>query len=128
MEGLLAVGDTEKAKRFAEMAAKRAGGRLREAYAAIALADVQRVVGKDQWEDAGSNYARARQLSDEIGSKTGTAIATLGAAQLAQAVGDTKGAARLAREAITASRSVGNVRWERQAERLLAEQKAGTGA
>ena len=125
VEGLLAVGDIEKATIFAETAGERAGGRLREAYAAIALADVQRVTGKDRWKDAGSNYARALKISGEIGSKSATAIATLGAAQLAQAEGEPKRAARLAREAIEAGRSVGNLRWQRRAEALLAEQKAG---
>lgn len=126
VEGLLAVGEIEKARRYAEMARERAGGRLREAFAAIALADLQRVTGKDRWKDARSNYARALQISGEIGSKSGTAIATLGAAQLARAEGESKLAARLAREAIEASRSVGNLRWQRRAEALLAEEEAGT--
>ncbi|MFQ5458216.1 MAG: AAA family ATPase, partial [Myxococcota bacterium] len=119
VEGLLAVGRIDKAREYAEVAAERAGGRLRESYAAIAMADVQRATGEERWEDAEANYARALALCAEIGSRSGTAIAKLGAARLAQARGDRERSASLAREAIETSREVGNVRWQRQGEALV---------
>ncbi len=102
-EGLIALGDLERAERYARLAVERAGGKLQAAYAAVALGDVFRAQGRERWEKAAAEYERALDVSRAIDSRAVIAIAALGAARLAQARGEKDQAGALAREALEAA-------------------------
>ena len=85
-DALLSVGDVDRARRYAErLRAQPVGGRLREVLVATALGDIASSLGEA--EEAERCYRRAIGLAESIGARSGLAIATLGAAEVAAAAG-----------------------------------------
>ena len=120
-EALVALGDLERAERYAKLAVERGGGKLQAAYAAVALGDVHRAIGRERWDDAAAEYERALGISRAIDSRAVIAIAALSAARLAQARGEKEQARALARESLDAAEPAGYRRNADRARTLLKE-------
>jgi hypothetical protein len=88
VEALLAVGEIQRAERAAELAYRRAGGRLREALSTVALGDALRARGPAHWEAAQRWYTRARSVAADIGARSALVGASLGLAELARTRGN----------------------------------------
>jgi tetratricopeptide (TPR) repeat protein len=121
---LLCAGEVKRARRIAQTAYERAGGRMRDAMSATALGDVLRHLGPEHWREAQRWYDQALALAAAIESRPLLALAALGAAELAAARGDTALAERHGRQALGLCRELGYGRYEARAARVLAEASA----
>ena len=121
IEALLSVGEVARARRVAELANGRGGGRLREVSLAAALGDVMLRLGAAHWIDAERWYGRALALAQAIGARSSEVAALLGTAELAIARGDRETARRQLELALGHCRELGLRRFQARAERLLAE-------
>lgn len=119
VDTLLAVGESARARRFAETAYAHAGGRLRQALCATALGDVMLRLGEQQWNDAEQRYQEAIALAQQIGARSTLAAAQLGAGELAAIRGDREQGRQLFIEALATARKLGFGRLQTRAERLL---------
>ncbi|MGH7822246.1 MAG: hypothetical protein ACREQ9_20985, partial [Candidatus Binatia bacterium] len=124
VEIFLALGEVERARRFAESAFPYAGGRLREMICATAMGDVLRALGAEHHAKAAEWYRRAVRLAEDVGQRSVRALAFLGQAELAAAQGDREAAAEQAQAARDVFRELGMLRYDRRAERLLEELNA----
>ncbi|HYR96205.1 MAG TPA: adenylate/guanylate cyclase domain-containing protein [Candidatus Binatus sp.] len=127
-DGLLAAGDLERAERLVERlrAHPSRSGRLREAYMAAAVGQLTLRLGRH--DEAERAFAEAIAIADLIGARSTLAAATLGAAELAAARGDSRTSARHLERALAISRTMRLGRYLRRAERLLgADAAAATG-
>jgi class 3 adenylate cyclase/tetratricopeptide (TPR) repeat protein len=123
-EALLTLGDVSRAEVIADIAYRYAGGRLREMWALLTLGDVKRRRGAALRKEAEESVERARSLAAEIGSRWGTAAASLSAAELAADRGDVEGAAELYQQAARVGREMELARIVARAELALATEKA----
>ncbi len=126
IEALLAVGETARARRVAELAYGRGGGRLREVIITCALGDVFLRLGAAHWIDAERWYGKALALAQVIGARSTEIAALLGLAELAIAREDRETARRHVDVALGYARELGLHRSAARAERLLADVTAGT--
>jgi class 3 adenylate cyclase/tetratricopeptide (TPR) repeat protein len=114
-EALLAAGEIEQADRLTAQLVASTGGRLRQALALVARADVLARLGR--FEEATRRYAEACTLAEAVGSRSTLAAALIGTAEVAVAEGeapaDVERAAELCRE-------VGLHHYRPRIERLLA--------
>jgi len=110
VDTLLAAGEVKRARRYAEIAWTNAGGRHREAVGATGLAEALRAAGEKHWPEARRLYQRATELSEEIGSRSTLAVASLGAGLIARAEGREKEAAEHLRRSLELSRQLGLAR------------------
>lgn len=120
VETLLSLGEVKRAERFAQVAFRHAGGRLRKAVSSVALGDVMAALGPGRWTEAGQWYERGIRLATAVGARSVLAAGRLGAAELAFQSGDRAGAAVAAEEALAICRVAGLNRYGARAERLLA--------
>jgi len=81
-EALLAVGDVARAEAHAETLHGSIGGRLRQAYVALAFGDVMQRVGR--LDRAEQGYREAYGLATEIGARSLLVGAILGLAEIAE--------------------------------------------
>jgi hypothetical protein len=112
VEAFLELGEVERAERVAQRVRRRAGGRLRQAQSACALAAVAGAQGADAWRRAEYFYDEAVRVAREIGARTTLASALAGRADLEKRRGDTEAARALQSEAESIARAVGQ-RWLR---------------
>jgi class 3 adenylate cyclase/tetratricopeptide (TPR) repeat protein len=127
VEVLLELGEIERARRLAESRAAQVGGRLRAARGALALGEVELVLGPGHWEDAERSFERALSLAEEISSRSTRARARLGLARLAAARGaTTEEVSRHAEPALAAFRQLGLDRYAERTEQLMARMPATT--
>jgi tetratricopeptide (TPR) repeat protein len=89
VEGLLRIGDHDRALRWAEIAHERAAGRLKEAIAMAARGDVWQHVGRQR--EAEQAYQQALTLAQTIGAHSTVASVLIGLGELAMARGDLAG-------------------------------------
>jgi class 3 adenylate cyclase/tetratricopeptide (TPR) repeat protein len=120
IEALLAVGSLDKAEQLAEAAYASAGGRLREAVAALALGDVRLRSGRARLAEAQPWYERSRRLAHDLGVRSIAAAVMLGLGELAMARGDAATAAAHFEEAVAIYRRLGLGHYAVRGERLLA--------
>ena len=121
IEALLAVGEVARARRVAEIANGRGGGRLREVLIASALGDVMLRLGAAHWVEAERWYTQAVAIAQVIGARSSEVAALLGLAELAIARDDRANARRQLELALGHCRDLGLRRFQTRAERLLAE-------
>jgi class 3 adenylate cyclase/tetratricopeptide (TPR) repeat protein len=121
IEALLAVGEVARARRVAEIASGRGGGRLREVAIAAALGDVMLRLGAAHWVEAERWYAQALGVGQAIGARSSEVAALLGLAELAVARGDRETARRQLAVALGHCRELGLRRFQGRAERLLSD-------
>ncbi len=126
IEALLAVGETARARRVAELAYGRGGGRLREVIITCALGDVMLRLGAAHWVDAERWYGQALALAQVIGARSTEIAALLGLAELAVARDDRETARRHVDVALGYARDLGLHRSAARAERILADISAET--
>lgn len=124
-ETFLALGDLERAERFARLAHARAAGRLREMLTAVALGDVMLRLGPSRWEEAQHWYEKGIDLAEVLGVRAALAQALLGAGELAAARGDRDTGVRHLQHALALFRDLELGRYQARAERLLAAAQAG---
>ncbi len=124
-EVLVAVGELDVAERAAEIAYERAGGRLREMLATLALGEVLSHRSRSRWSDARRFYERSLTLALEIGQRSTVGFARLGLAELAALGGEGKRELPSIATALAIFRALGMTRYERRAERLLATASPG---
>jgi class 3 adenylate cyclase/tetratricopeptide (TPR) repeat protein len=117
--GLLALGETRKAARFARRVRERAGGRLRILLASIARGEALRRLGADRRDEAERAYQEAIELADALGTDTSRAAAHLGAGEIALARGDRSKAAHHLHVAFSASENAGLGRFLPRIEQLI---------
>jgi tetratricopeptide (TPR) repeat protein len=103
--GLLALGETKKATRYARRVRGRAGGRLRIMLSALGLAEALRRLGPDKRNEAEQCYGEAIALAEQLKSQPTLAAAHLGAAEVALARGDRPVATQHLQTALAASRA-----------------------
>jgi class 3 adenylate cyclase/tetratricopeptide (TPR) repeat protein len=115
VESFLAIGDHKRAERMARKAYDLAAGRLREMLCAVALGDVSQHLGPAHYAEAASWYERALSLARALGSRSGLALASLGAADLALGQGNTVGSAPYRDSARELFRDLGMRRYLRRA-------------
>src|SRR6185436_9210548 len=116
-EALFALGDRERAERYAEaLRARPFGGRLRAAWVALALGELmsrfERLDEAERW------YGEAITLAEALGARIVLALASLGAAELLAARGHQGEGSRLAARALGICRDLGLARYEARATRL----------
>ncbi len=121
IEVLLAVGEVTRAKRIAEIANSRGGGRFREAAITSSLGDIMFRLGAAHWVEAERWFTHALGLAQVIGARSIEVAALLGLAELAIARGDRETARRQLALALGHCRELGLRRSQRRAERLAAE-------
>lgn len=116
---LLEMGEIQRAREMAEVSSERAGGRLREARAALALADVA-VASRESTDVAAERaYRRALDLATAIGLRSIVARARLGLARLARVRGQLERSRAHARVAGGLFASLGLGHYSRPVEALL---------
>jgi class 3 adenylate cyclase len=120
VEALLAADEVQRAERVAELAYRRAGGRLREMLSASALADVMLRRGPTHWDIAAQWYGRAVALAEPLGARSALAVAMLGLADLAAVRGDQRSSADKLEQALGIFRDLGLGYYQGRGERLLA--------
>ncbi len=125
VDGLLAVGELNRAQKTAELAQSRAGGRLREALAASAIGDVLRARGPADFEAAETSYRRAVEIAEVIGARSVVVAAVLGLAALELARGAPGAAATRLDETLAVCRALDLARDAARAEQLLAQRQSG---
>jgi predicted ATPase/class 3 adenylate cyclase len=118
-EALTAIGELRRAEQLADLAYRYAGGRLRELWATLALAEVKSLLGYAARKEAEEWARRALAIATEIGSRWGLAAASLAAAELAVERGDRRASHELCQRALSLGREIGLVRLVQRAERLL---------
>jgi tetratricopeptide (TPR) repeat protein len=123
-DALLAAGDLDRARRIAELAYARGGGRLREALATSSLGDVMFRLGPTHWGEAERWYRQAIGMAQAIGARSAHAAALLGAGELAAARGEREPAERQLRQALTVCAELGLARLHARGERALADLSA----
>jgi class 3 adenylate cyclase/tetratricopeptide (TPR) repeat protein len=121
IEALLSVGETTRARRLAEIANSRGGGRLREVIVTVALGDVMLRLGAAHWVEAERWYAQALAVAQAIGARSSEVAALLGLAELAIARGDRASARRQLDVALALCRNLGLRRFQARTERLLSD-------
>lgn len=84
-EALLAIGDVDRADRITAGLVGRLGGRLRQLLVLLARGDV--LVRRGRLGEAAGCFAEARNLAEQIGSRSGLVGALLGCAEVALARG-----------------------------------------
>ncbi len=124
-ETLLAIGETDRARRHVEAARERAGGRLVQALCEVAQGDVLSRLERGRWEEADAHYERALALGQALEARPVQALARLGAARLAAARGEHARAAAQAGEALAICRDLDLRRYIARAEKMLAELEPG---
>jgi tetratricopeptide (TPR) repeat protein len=119
-DGLVAVGDLDRAAYFAELlrAHPSRTGRLREAYTAAAVGELALRLGRH--DEAERAFADAMAVADLIGVRSTVAAAAVGAAEVAAARGDARASARHLERALAIARAMRLGRYLQRAERLLA--------
>jgi hypothetical protein len=125
-EALIALGDLRRAELLADLAYRYAGGRLREVWAALALARVKRLLGPAARKEAEDWTSRALALASEIGSRWGLAAANIAAAELAADRGDQSGRAEHAERAVTLANEIGLSRIAERAAQIRNETVVAT--
>jgi tetratricopeptide (TPR) repeat protein len=125
-EALFALGDRDRAERYAEaLRAHPFGGRFRSASVALALGELmsrfERLDEAERW------YGEAITLADALGARTVLALASLGTAELLAARGHQRDGSRLAARALAICRDLGLARYEPRATRLAVDAAALTG-
>ncbi|MBI3782781.1 MAG: hypothetical protein HY270_05195 [Deltaproteobacteria bacterium] len=95
---LLAAGELAHAERRAELAYERAGGRLRELHACLALGNVK-AESPPSWGEAERLYDRAGQLAEQLGARSSNAFVLQGRGELAMTQGDLENGVRLLQQA-----------------------------
>ena len=119
VEALLENGEVERARRLAEARLARAGGRLREAKAALSLGLVALASGPDELGSAERLFADALTRAKECGLRSVQGRAQLGLAEVASARGDQAAKASHAEQAIALLRPLGLDHYAGRAARLL---------
>ena len=119
VEAFLAIGEVDRARRFAEIAYGHAGGRLRQACCATALGDIMLRLGLRHWTEAERWYQQALGLAEAIGARSALATAALGAGELALAQGDEDSGQRSFRQALAIAGEIGFARLQTRAQKLL---------
>jgi len=128
VSALLAIDEVQRAERFAARVHERIGGRLRELYSAVALADVLFRVGPTRWAEAERLYTQSIALAETLGTRAMLAAARLGAGELAAARGDASTSAAHLRHALVICHDLGLGRYQPRVEQLLADTESGTPA
>ncbi len=123
IEALLATGSLRQAEQLAERAYAAAGGRLREAGAALALGEVRLRMGAAA--EAEESFERARAIAVDLGVSSIAAGAMLGLGELAVARGNPSDGTRLFTDALATYRRLGLLHYAARATRLLAEAETG---
>ncbi|HVM97664.1 MAG TPA: adenylate/guanylate cyclase domain-containing protein [Candidatus Acidoferrales bacterium] len=116
---LLAAGELTHAERRAELAYERAGGRLRELHACLALGNV-RAESTSGWNEAERLYDRAGQLAEQLGSRSAVALTLQGRGELSMARGDLDAGVGLLRQATVRFRDLLMPHYALRAESALA--------
>lgn len=119
VEALLTAGEIEQAKRVADAAAPRAGGRLRAARSALSQGLVALELGPAHWGDAEDLLAEASELGRSLNAQSVYALALLGTAQLAARRRQSEPLRRCAAEALAIFRTLGLGRYVAKAQALL---------
>ncbi|MGD0948538.1 MAG: adenylate/guanylate cyclase domain-containing protein [Candidatus Binatia bacterium] len=119
VEAFLAIGEADRARRFAEIAYGHAGGRLRQAWCATARGDIMLRLGPRHWAEAERWYQQALGLAEAIGARSALATAALGAGELALAQGDEDSGQRSFRQALAIAGEIGFARLQTRAQKLL---------
>jgi len=117
---LLSCGEVQLAERAARLAYDRAGGRLRHAFASIALGDVLSHLGEETHAEAVACYESAVALANEVGVRSTLAHARFGLGRLAATNGDAGARDRNLAEASRLFTELGLRRYAERAERLRA--------
>jgi tetratricopeptide (TPR) repeat protein len=118
-DALLSVGDVDRARRYAErLRDQPVGGRLREVLVATALGDIAARLGRV--EEADGCYRRAMGCAEAIGARSGLAVATLGAAELAAAAGTPPPTVGQLEQALAIVRTLRLERYRPRLERVMA--------
>ena len=119
-EGLLAVGDLDRAERFVDTLRGHPlrSGRLRDAFISAAAGELLLHLGR--YEEAERSFAHAIALAELIGSRSTLAVATVGAGELAAARGDRRASVRHLERALAIARETRLGRYIPRIERLLA--------
>ena len=125
VDAFLAIGDLKRARRIADLAYARGGGRLREAIIASALGDVMLRLGAAHWSDAERWYTQAIALAQTLGARSTEAVTLLGTAELAAARGEREAALRQLQPALAICHDLGFNRAQARGERLLVELRGG---
>ncbi len=115
---LLSSGELRMAERAARLAYDRAGGRLRHAFASIALGDVLSHLGEETAAEAAACYQEALALAEAVGVRAPIAHAHLGLGRLAPTNGDRGGRERHLAEASRIFTELGLRRYADRADRL----------
>lgn len=121
IDALLAVGETARARRVAEVAYGRGGGRLREVIITSALGDVMLRLGAAHWVEAERWYGQSLALAQVIGARSSEIATLIGLAELALARSDRETARRHLDVAVGYGRDLGMHRLLARGERLLAD-------
>ena len=119
VEALLENGEVARARRLAEARLARAGGRLREAKAALSLGLVALRAGSDELGSAERSFGEALARANACGLRSVQGRARLGLAEVARARGDEAAKAAHAQAAIALLRPLGLDHYAARAARLL---------
>jgi len=112
VDAYLELGEIDRADRVAQRVRRRAGGRLRQAQSARALAAVALAQGEEGWRRAEYFYDEAVRVARDIGARTTLASALAGRAELEARRGNQRAARTSRSEAEKLAQSVG-LRWLR---------------
>jgi class 3 adenylate cyclase len=124
-DAFVAAGDLERAERVAQSVRRRSGGRLRQAYSAIALGDLAVRRGPEAWRRAQYFFEEAVRVAREIETRSLVATALLGQARLLALQTQLEPALAVLAEATTIFRELG-MQWHvAQSERLHEQLVAG---
>jgi class 3 adenylate cyclase len=119
VEALLEHGEVARARRLAEARVARAGGRMREAKAALSLGLVALHSGPDQLAAADRHFSEAVARAKECGLNAVQGRAWLGLAETARARGDEAAKVAHAKASIALLRPLGLDHYASRAARLL---------
>jgi tetratricopeptide (TPR) repeat protein len=121
VQASLAAGLIDRAERIARLGHARAGGRLQQAQAEIALGEVMLAQGAARFDEASDWYARGLDRARAIGSRSAIGWARAGAGELALRRGEKARAIESLREALALFREIGLRHDANRAGRLLEE-------
>jgi class 3 adenylate cyclase/tetratricopeptide (TPR) repeat protein len=124
---LLSVGEVALAERAARLAYERAGGRLREMLARLALGDVLTVLGPAHHAEATHSFEQVAEVAAEIGLRAMAAHAKLGLGRIAMLAGDRAGGDRHLLDARATFIELGLRRYAERAQRWLAHSEPAVG-
>ena len=126
-DAFLSLGDVARATRYAELLRQRPfGGRLREVLVSTTLGDV--AARLEHAEEAEGWYRRAMALAEAIAARSGLAIATLGAAELASVAGTRPPSAGQLERALAIFHTLRLEHYRPRLERVIAGAGAAVGA